>query len=394
MRQMSDINGKKIYCGRGNAEMYDDYMDFINYVFGFNGNSSDFKKLLPKLYRPEDDPAASSYVVTEDGKLKAAVGAFDLDVSVAGEVLHTRGIGNVAVHPYARSRGYMRRLMNDAVDDMVRDGIDFSVLGGRRQRYNYFSYDKTGESFSFVFVSDNIRHTFGYPRTHKIKLRRLGPQDCSELDDISRLYEGLPFYALRSRARLYDILTSWGCSVWYGSDESGCVGYALAKDDGVSEFVVADEERCAEFTAALFDAVGRGRLSISLPPFMPGYAERLCRICEDYSVTHKKSFSVLNYERVVGAFARLKAQTCRASLPDGELTLLIHGRGGDENITLTVSGGVPDVRRTDKTPYAEYDHLSAMNILFSPLCPQREVLPSFARLWLPLPIYLFSADAV
>ena len=49
----------KTYFGRGNAAMYDDYMDFINYVFGFNGNSSDFKKLLPKLYRPEDDPAAN-----------------------------------------------------------------------------------------------------------------------------------------------------------------------------------------------------------------------------------------------------------------------------------------------------------------------------------------------
>ena len=36
-----------IYKGRGNAEMYDDYMDFINYVFGFNGNEQDFKKLLP-----------------------------------------------------------------------------------------------------------------------------------------------------------------------------------------------------------------------------------------------------------------------------------------------------------------------------------------------------------
>ena len=73
----------KTYFGRGNAGMYDDYMDFINYVFGFNGNSSDFKKLLPKLYRPDDDPAANSYVALEDGKLKAAIGAFDLDVSVA-----------------------------------------------------------------------------------------------------------------------------------------------------------------------------------------------------------------------------------------------------------------------------------------------------------------------
>mgnify|MGYP000271967508 CR=1 FL=1 len=82
---MSELD-KNIYYGRGNAGMYDDYMDFINYVFGFNGNSSDFKKLLPKLYRPEDDPAGNSYVAVEDGKLKAAVGAFDLDVSVDGEI--------------------------------------------------------------------------------------------------------------------------------------------------------------------------------------------------------------------------------------------------------------------------------------------------------------------
>ena len=38
---MSDI-----YYGHGTKEQFDDYMDFINYVFGFNGNQNDFKKLL------------------------------------------------------------------------------------------------------------------------------------------------------------------------------------------------------------------------------------------------------------------------------------------------------------------------------------------------------------
>ena len=47
------VMANNIYYGRGTAEMFDDYMDFINYVFGFNGNSSDFKKLLPKLYKYE-----------------------------------------------------------------------------------------------------------------------------------------------------------------------------------------------------------------------------------------------------------------------------------------------------------------------------------------------------
>ena len=49
-----------IYFGRGTAEMFDDYIDFINYVFGFNGNSNDFKKLLPKLYKYNYEPAVSS----------------------------------------------------------------------------------------------------------------------------------------------------------------------------------------------------------------------------------------------------------------------------------------------------------------------------------------------
>ena len=80
---------KSLYMGRGTAEMFDDYMDFINYVFGFNGNSSDFKKLLPKLYKYEYEPAVSSYVAVEDGKLKAAIGAFDHDISVCGEYLKT-----------------------------------------------------------------------------------------------------------------------------------------------------------------------------------------------------------------------------------------------------------------------------------------------------------------
>ena len=75
-----------IYFGRGTAEMFDDYMDFINYVFGFNGNSSDFKKLLPKLYKYDYMPAVSSYVAVDNGKLKAAVGAFDHDISVCGKI--------------------------------------------------------------------------------------------------------------------------------------------------------------------------------------------------------------------------------------------------------------------------------------------------------------------
>ena len=46
----------EMYFGRGNASMRDDYLDFINLVFGFNGNERDFMKILPNLYKEEYDP--------------------------------------------------------------------------------------------------------------------------------------------------------------------------------------------------------------------------------------------------------------------------------------------------------------------------------------------------
>ena len=90
----------ELYFGRGNASMRDDYLDFINLVFGFNGVSPDFLKMYPNLYKAEYDPCYNNFVATEDGKLRAAIGVYPRTFSVMGEVLLSHGIGNVAVHPY------------------------------------------------------------------------------------------------------------------------------------------------------------------------------------------------------------------------------------------------------------------------------------------------------
>ena len=71
--------------------MRDDYLDFINLVFGFNGRDPDFLKMYPNLYKAEYDPCYNNFVATEDGKLRAAIGVYPRTFSVMGEVLLSHG---------------------------------------------------------------------------------------------------------------------------------------------------------------------------------------------------------------------------------------------------------------------------------------------------------------
>ncbi len=385
-------DNKQLYFGRGSAEMFDDYMDFINYVFGFNGTLEDFKKLLPKLYKYEYEPAVSSYVTLEDGKIKAAVGAFDHDVCVCGKRIKTRGIGNVAVHPYTRGGGYMRKLMNMAVDDMINDGIALSVLGGRRQRYNYFSYDKLGQAVSMTFNDDNMRHTFGKDRKHTIKPVCVKESNNEILENIKALSESYPFYAIRESKKYFEILSSWEQKIVAGFEGDSFIGYAVFKGKDINEILVNDITKLPEFVCTLFDTIKVPAMKIKLPIFLPEYIESLCRICEAYDIECCKSFSVLNYKEVVGAFMKLKATY--TEMPEGELVLDIDGRGGREKIKLSVCGGNISVEYTDDEADMILSHLDAMNLFFAPVCPKREKLPVFAKIWLPIPIYLYSSDAV
>lgn len=386
------MSNNGIYYGRGTAEMFDDYMDFINYVFGFNGDSSDFKKLLPKLYKYDYEPAVSSYVAVEDGKLKSAIGAFDHDISVCGNLVKTRGIGNVAVHPYARGKGYMKKLMNMALDDMEKEGVALSVLGGRRQRYNFFSYDKLGQAVSMSFNSDNFRHMYGKDRKHTLTFKTLKAGDVETVYKIKELSESHPFYAMREVDKYFEIISSWHQKAYVAFENGEFVGYAVGKGSDINELLASEGRDIREFICALYDYLGASSMHVKLPIFLRDYINDLYCLCESYSVETAKSFSVLNYKTVIEAFIKLKATY--TDLPDGVLVLGINGRSRRENIRITVFGGNISVDYTDDEPAVELEHLEAMNLLFAPVCPLRESLPIHAKIWLPLPIYLYSSDAV
>lgn len=386
---------KDIYCGRGSHIGYEDYMRLINLAFNFNTPEQEFLPLLPKLYRPEQRPQDSNYVVTENGILAAAVGAYDHGLTVCGDTLPCRGIGNVAVHPDFRSRGYMKMAMEAALDDMVRDGIALSSLGGRRQRYQYFSYDKAGPCHTFIFNTDNLRHVWGDMTAPFDTVRAVTDSADPVLDEIKALSDSGAIAPVRSRALFLDISQSWHCDLLAVTHEGVLRGYAIMNGDGyISEIRAARTEDFLSVLRSVLVHTGRQGLTVQLPACETAYITALAPVCEGVSTACSMMYSVLNYRRVVTAFMKLKATY--TDLPDGAISLLIHGRGGEERLLISVADGKPSVEIADEgcPPHLELSHMEAMNLLFAPVSPLRDTLPAIYRLWFPLPLWIYKADEV
>ena len=152
----------EIYRGPGNEKDYQHSLDFLNDVFfSEEENPRNFLSLLPKLYKKGYNHCENNLIVSVDGKWKGAVGLYFDDVDVMGNRLVCGGIGHVAVDKNCRGAGYMQDCMQQAMDRSIERDADYSVLGGQRQRYGYFSFAPAGFEHSFTFNAQNLKHVYG-----------------------------------------------------------------------------------------------------------------------------------------------------------------------------------------------------------------------------------------
>ena len=385
-----------IYCGRGYDLPYADFMELINVCFNFTTPEQKFEGLLLKCYREEYRPQDQNYVVIENGVATAAVGAYDHEITVCGRNIPCRGIGNVGVHPDHRSKGYMKIAMNKALEDMKKDGIVLSTLGGRRQRYQYFGFDKAGPQYVFTISRDNIRHVYGdFSSPYEVSFIT-DPAD-PVIDDILRISAKCPFNPVRPREKYLDIANSWKARLLVFTDPSDnglFVGYCVMdKNNSLSEIRTDRDEDFMKAIRSVFAYLNEG-FSINIPSFDIAYASALSLIAEWHTYGSSMMYNILNYTKAIDAFMALKLTY--ASLPDGKLTLKIHGFAGDETISIAVKNGAHTVEAVsgDTPADLELSHLEATELLFCTVSPAREIKDPLVRAWFPLPIYMYRADEV
>lgn len=377
-----------IYKGRGTPEMYDDMMDFLNFVFGFNGNENDFKKLFPKLYKPEYNPCHNNYVVTENGKLKAAIGAYDDVLSVGDEELKCRGIGNVAVHPNSRSKGYMIDCMNMALENMIKDGVDISHLDGQRQRYGYFGFERACPEFGITVTRTNIRHAFRDVPLANIEIRDVKPDDTELLDKIYELHSKRPERIKRQREKLYDIL-SCGKNVPRVFIKDGeVIGYCISN---LGELTLTDMKYFDDVIRCFVEKYG-DTSTILFADWNKKMIEEAIKFGQGLGRGESVMVNILNFKKVISALIKFKA-SCE-SLCDGELTVLIHGYAGDCKLKIAVTNGMTSVEDCEGEADLELTHLEAIKFFFGVHSFAWNLVKPEIRTWFPLPLYIDSADHV
>lgn len=366
-----------------------------NRAFGHEPDGGFFINYLPKLYKKEYDTMSSHYIVKEDGKIAAVVGAFYDTMDVCGKLIKIGGIGTVCVIPEYRSRGYMKDLMNMAVDGMKTDGVDCAFLGGKRQRYEYFSFTFAGASLGCTFKEQNARYLYGADARFGYEFSDVKEDDSETLDKIYALYMRRMAKVLRDRNKLYDIMRTWDRHTVAITKNGEFRGYIIlnADNNNATEFELCDMSAIGEVLNDIIRYYKTDRIYIGcIACFEKEKSRYLLMSAENYGISYTESTAIFNFRNVTEAFMKLKAECF--SLVDGECSIGIENHGA---IKLSVRKGVPSVEDFNGEPDVRMPYMTAVQRLFSPAADLYSFgasLPACAAAWFPLPLFYTNPDQV
>lgn len=385
---------------RGTAAEFDEIIDFIDFVFSKASCPHDFPGRYPNMYRRTDEAMHNMICLREDGEIRGCIIALPRVLKIGGEELKIVGIGNVATHPRFTGRGYMSAMMNFNNEEMRRDGVHLSNLGGMRSRYNHFGYDYGGNCCDIASSYNAFRSAMpGY--TPKFELTPFTKDDTEIIDAVKAIYDAKPMHYIYDRDGF--ALRFWnmfGNMVYVvrgldGTIEGFLATRAFSPDKtGVRELTMRND---GDFADALYSFMAQYKsgFSVNIPE---AQLSLLGRIPEFGSVPGREDngmWQILRYPETVRALLRRKAEY--ANLEPGTLVFDIpdHSR-----FAVEVTAHSVDVVETKAAPDITLPYFRSIRALTGPIpeaefgfrldAPLRHKLTS----WFPLPLTWQNLETV
>lgn len=364
-----------------------DIIDFINYVFSQASCPHDFKTLIPKVYADGRGYADIHAIALDDGYVRGVVAQLPQKFSFAGQTLTTGYIGSVSSYKYTRGSGHMIRLMDMQAKKAEADGIDIMLLGGQRQRYEYYGYSPCGAQYGYTITSANIRHALKNVCADGIAFVPFSQAEAHNIDSAHALYLRQPITDARPREDFEIILRSWNCTPYLVMNNDACIGYVVASGtDSFSEMVLTESGQIKPVIKAWFSAFGISRLNIAAPSYDAPLNRALASFAEGYHIGAAIHARIVNLKNVLSACLALKAAT--AGLSDGRVVLQMEN---EAPVCAECKNGIINVFETAEAPEISLDRLSMQQYLFSPNRYSAPELPDKTG-WFPLPLHLYGPD--
>lgn len=366
-------------------EEFLDCIDLGNAVFSQSSCPHNFSRMIPKVYGEDKNNASIHKVaVSEDGRLRAQVACLPQTLSICGYPLRAGFIGTVSVHPRARGEGHMKALMNAWIEEM-RETCDLSVLGGQRQRYEYFGYTHGGQQMVYTVNSSNIRHALRGVDASPFSFRPL--EETPEAVELALSLHNARIARVERSADLFsDILRTFGEQPLAVCKNEKPVGYLLLSNDNKSilELALSQWEDFEPMLKAYMQSTGTQQLTIPTPVWDTELNRRLSVFAESYRLEQNEMFRIFQFANVLEAYLTLKLRT--EGLTPGVFSAILDG----QPVTVRVDDTGLSVERSALPGAPELTLREAQELL---LTPHGRWLPVQApNGWFPLPIFWYAAD--
>ncbi len=148
-------------------------LDFLYAVFTRgNPKHARFETFCDDLFEPTDAVMGRHLVVREGGRIVSCVGAYPMDLRIAGRRVRFAGIGQVSTAQEALGKGYMSALLKAQLERLGDEGVQLVWLGGRHDRYAHFGFETAGWFWTPWFDSHSLARA---PRSRAVAKLGAGP---------------------------------------------------------------------------------------------------------------------------------------------------------------------------------------------------------------------------
>lgn len=265
-------------------------------------------------------------------------------------------------------------------------GVDIMLLGGQRQRYEYYGYSPCGVKRTYHINEANVRHALSKTDASGVSFKQFEHASDAEKDKAYDIYIKHPITGARPRRDFELVLGTWRAVPYVILDGERVIGYLTILGKHISEFMLADVSDAARCVKAWYAQYSPGELSIALAPFDQRLNRALAAFAEYCTIGECEQARIVNLKNVLYACLCLKRAT--GTLSDGCAVL---GMDGETPVRARVSNGEIEVSLTHDEPDIALPRLEMQALLFA--C-NRFMAPDieFPAPWLPLPLYVYDSD--